>query len=80
MVYMIQYYSVIKKNEILHLQQHGWTLEAIMLSEISETEKGKYVISLIFVIQRTKQMNKQPSHGYTEQTYECQRKGGWWGG
>ena len=24
-IYMMEYYSVIRKNEICHLQKHGWT-------------------------------------------------------
>ena len=41
----MEYYSSVK-DEILHMQQHGGThntLDGVMLSEISQTEKDKYV-------------------------------------
>ena len=28
-IYTMEYYSAIKKNENLHLQQHGWTWKAL---------------------------------------------------
>ena len=44
----MEYYSAIKKNEILPFAAMWMDLEGIMLSEISQTEKDKYcVISLI---------------------------------
>ena len=44
----MEYYSTIKKNEIFPFQWHGWRLENIMLSEISQSKKDKYhMISLI---------------------------------
>ena len=43
-----EYYSVIKKNEILPLLMTRMVVEGIMLSEISQIEIGKYcMISLI---------------------------------
>lgn len=55
----MEYYSVIKKNEILPSVTRT-DLEAIMLSETSESEKEKYwVSSLVCGISRTKQMNIQ---------------------
>ena len=40
-----QYLTVKKKG--CHLQQHGWTLEIIMLSEVNQKDKDKYhMISL----------------------------------
>ena len=43
-----EYYSVIKKNEILPFATTWMELECIMLSEISQSEKDKYhMISLI---------------------------------
>ena len=39
-IYTIEYYSAIKKNEIM-----SWTdLEIIILSEVSQTEKDKYLM------------------------------------
>ena len=43
-----EYYSAIKKNEILPFATIWMDLEGIMLSEISQAEKDKYcMISLI---------------------------------
>ena len=47
-VYTMEYYSAIKKNEILPLATTWMDLESIMLSQISQTEEDKYcIISLI---------------------------------
>ena len=44
----MEYYSTIKKNEILPFVARWVDLENIMLSEISQTEKDKYhMISLV---------------------------------
>ena len=44
----MEFYSAIKKNEILPLATTWMDLEDIMLSEISKTEKDKYcIISLV---------------------------------
>ena len=44
----MEYYSAIKKNEILPFAATWMDLEIIILSEVSQTEKGKYhMISLI---------------------------------
>ena len=48
MLYTMEYYSAIKKNEILQFATTWMDLEGIMLSEISQTEKHKYcMIALI---------------------------------
>ena len=39
----MEYYSVIKKNEILPFVTTGMDLKSIMLSEISHTEKDNTV-------------------------------------
>ena len=47
----IEYYSLIKKNEIMPFAATGMDLEIIILSEVSQTEKYKYhIISLIYGI------------------------------
>ena len=47
-MYAMEYYSVIKKNEILPFPTIWMVLEDITLSEMSQTEKEKYhMISLI---------------------------------
>ena len=45
--YTMEYYSAIKKNEIMPLAAIWMDLEIIILSEVSQTEKDKYhMISL----------------------------------
>ena len=47
-IYTMEYYSAMKKNEILPFVATCMDLEAIMLTEIGQTEKDKYhMISLI---------------------------------
>ena len=47
-IYTAEYYSAIKKKETLPFATAWMDLERIMLSEISQSEKGKYhIISLI---------------------------------
>ena len=47
-IYTMEYYSAIKKNEILPLATTWMELEGIMLSEISQSEKDKnHMTSLI---------------------------------
>ena len=50
-VYTMEYYSTIKKSEIMPFAATWVDLEIIILSEVSQTEKDKYyVISLVFGI------------------------------
>ena len=47
-LHTMEYYSAIKKNEILPFATTWMDIEGIMLSEIHQTEKDKYcMISLI---------------------------------
>ena len=49
----MKYYSAIKKNEIMPFAATWVDLEIVILSEVSQTEKGKYhMISLICGIQK----------------------------
>ena len=43
----LEYYLALKKNEILPFATTWMELEGIRLSEISQLEKDKYMISLI---------------------------------
>ena len=46
-IYIYEYYSAIKKNEILPFEAAWMYLEGIMLSEISQTEKDQYYMMSI---------------------------------
>ena len=47
-IYTMEYYSAIKKNEIMPFAATWCDLEIIILSEVSQTEKDKYhMMSLI---------------------------------
>ena len=43
----MDYYSAIKKNEIMPFAATWMDLDIIILSEVRQTEKDKYMISLI---------------------------------
>ena len=46
--YTTEYYSVIKRNEIMPFAETWMDLEIVILSEVSQTQKDKYpMISLI---------------------------------
>ena len=54
----MEYYSTIKKNDLMPFAATWMELETLILSEISQKEKDKYhMISLISGIQYTAQMN-----------------------
>ena len=40
--YTLEYYSAIKKNEIMPSAATGMDLEILILSEVSQNEKDKY--------------------------------------
>ena len=46
-VYTVEYYSAIKKNEIMPLTATWMDLEIIILSEASQSEKDKYHMTLL---------------------------------
>ena len=46
-IYTIEYYSTIKKNEIMPFAATWMSLEIVILSEVSQTEKDKYMILLL---------------------------------
>ena len=41
-IYTMEYYSAIKKNEIMTFAAIWMDLEILILSEVSQTDKGKY--------------------------------------
>ena len=70
-----EYYSAIKKNEILPFAATWMDLEGIMLSEISQTKKDKYcMISLIcgtctYIYNKLVNITKKTqAHRHREQT------------
>ena len=47
-IYTMQYYSAIKRNEIVQFAETWTDLEAVIQSEVNQKEKNKYhIISLI---------------------------------
>lgn len=46
-IHITEYYSAVKKNEILPLMTTWMDLEAIMINDVSETEKYKYHMILL---------------------------------
>ena len=46
-IYTMEYYSAIKKNEIMPLTATFMDLETIILSEVNQTEKDKYHMILL---------------------------------
>ena len=45
-IYTMEYYSAIKKNEIMIFAATWMDLKIVILSEVSQTQKDKYMISL----------------------------------
>ena len=46
-IYTMEYYSAIKKNEIIPFAAAWMDLEIVILSEVSQTEKDKYCMILL---------------------------------
>ena len=55
----MEYYSTIKKNEIMSFAATGIDLEIIILSEVSQTEKDIYHMILLIcgILKKMVQMN-----------------------
>ena len=52
-IYTMEYYSAIEKNKIIPFAATWMDLEIVILSKISQTQKGKYhMISLIRGLQK----------------------------
>ena len=45
-IYAMEYYSAFKKNEIMPFAATWMDLKSVILSEVSQTEKKKYITSL----------------------------------
>jgi len=50
MWYTMEYYSTMKKNKTIPFVETWMDIKIIILSEVSRTEKDKYMISLIYGI------------------------------
>ena len=46
-IYTMEYYSNIKRNDIMPFAATWMDLDIVILSEVSQTEKYKYMVSLI---------------------------------
>ena len=46
-IYTMEYFSIIKKNEIVLFAATWMDLEIIILSKVSQAEKNKYIMSLL---------------------------------
>ena len=46
-MHTMEYYSTIKKNKIMPFSATWMDLETVILSEVSQTEKGKYMTLFI---------------------------------
>ena len=80
-IYTLEYYSAIKKNEIIPFAVTWMDLEAVILGEVSQTEKDKYhMISLICECKKMVQENlftkQKLSHRCRKQTYGYKGGGG----
>ena len=49
-IWTMEYYSVMKKNEIMPVAATWMDLEIAILSEVSQTEEDRYMISHIYGI------------------------------
>ena len=62
LVYTVEYYSVIKRNEIELFVVRWMDLESVILSEVSQKEKNKYrLLTHIYGIQKKKSGTDEPS-------------------
>ena len=77
-VYVMEYYSATKKNEMMPFAATWTDSESAMLSEISQTKKGKYrMASLICGIQNEMtQMDLQNNRRLTDFENKCMVTGG----
>ena len=71
-IHTIEYYLAIKKNEIMPSAAMWMNLKMIILSEVNQTEKDKYMILLMCGIFKMIQMNSYTKHRPRKQTYGYQ--------
>ena len=77
-IYTMEYYSAIKKNEILPFATTWMDLESIMLSEISQIKTNTVCYHFYVESEKIRQMNiytkQKQTHRYREQT-RCNQRG-----
>ena len=77
----MEYYSAIKKNEILPFATTWMDLEVIMLSEISQTEKYKYHMIWFHLhvesMEQKEQINQNRLKNTEDNLVTARREGGW---
>ena len=81
--YTMEYYSAIKKNEIMPLATTWMDLEIIILSEVSQTEKDKYHMILLYKESKKKWYKwtyLQNRNGLTDIKNKLMVTKGGWGG
>ena len=70
-IYIMEYYSAIKKNKIMPFAATRMELETLILSEVSQKDKY-HMISLISGIHGTKEpFHRKETHGLGEQSCGC---------
>ena len=71
-IYTMEYYSAIKKNEIMPFAATQMDLEIFMLSKVSQEKKKCRMTSLMCGINDTNELTKQKeTHRLREQTCSC---------
>ena len=71
-IYTMEYYSTIKENEIMSFGVTWVDLEIVIFSEVSQTEKDKYMISLICGI--WKKMVQMKLFTKRKESYRCRKQ------
>ena len=56
-IYIMEYYSALKKNEIMPFAVTWRDLEMTILSEVGQTDKDKYDITYMWILKKMIQMN-----------------------
>ena len=71
-IYTMECYSAVKKNKIMPFSTTWMDLEIVILSEVSQTEKDKYCMILLFIYEILKrlQMNLSTKQKYS---YRCRK-------
>jgi len=80
-IYTMEYYSAIKKNEIMPFAATWMELETLILSEMSQKDKKKYHMIITYnwnlIYSTNEHLHRKENHGLGKQTCGClwERKG-----